>query len=58
MFEKLMKIQAADIAAQSEYHREEKEAVLARTKELFPAGAGGTGLSVGQGSCRWRHRSD
>lgn len=35
MFEKLMKIQAADIAAQSEYHREEKEAVLARTKELF-----------------------
>src|SRR5699024_7572868 len=35
MFEKLMKIQAADIAAQSEYHREEKEEVLARTKELF-----------------------
>lgn len=35
MFAKLMKIQAADIAAQSEYQREEKEAVLAKTKELF-----------------------
>lgn len=35
MFEKLMKIQKADISAQSDYQREEKEAILFGTKQLF-----------------------
>ncbi|HIX66860.1 MAG TPA: CCA tRNA nucleotidyltransferase [Candidatus Anaerostipes excrementavium] len=35
MFEKLMKIQKADISAQSDYQREEKEAILSGTKQLF-----------------------
>ena len=35
MFEKLMKIQKADISAQSDYQREEKEAILTGTKQLF-----------------------
>ena len=35
MFEKPMKIQKADISAQSDYQREEKEAILSGTKQLF-----------------------
>lgn len=35
LFEKLMKIQRADIEAQSEYQREKKEFILAETKRLF-----------------------
>ena len=35
LFSKLMKIQKADISAQSDYNREEKEKILAETNELF-----------------------
>ncbi len=35
LFEKLMKIQKADIEAQSEYRREQKEIILAETKKFF-----------------------
>lgn len=35
LFEKLMKIQKADIEAQSEYRREQKEIIFAETKKFF-----------------------
>lgn len=35
LFQKMLMIQKADIAAQSDYHKEEKEKILADTKKIF-----------------------